>query len=628
METCLATSCTAATSGVTASTSIFLHLVQTLITVQCNLSSNENFPLDRTEEVANSDRVFDFVIVGAGSAGSVLANRLTEIHKWKVLLIEAGDNPSLLSRIVGTYSTLIRSPEDYAYEIEPEKLACHGLESKLCRWGKGKVLGGSSSINAMLYTYGNEKDYNEWSQMGNEGWSYDEVLPYFKKSQNSGHGQCEGRTKYCGYGGPLDVRYFNYTHKGVQRMILDAARELNVPILDVINGDKFIGFGIAQGTVDKGNRVSNAKAYLSPIKDRGNLYVMKSTRADAVLLDGDRAVGVRVTLKDGRQIDVRASKEVILSAGSIASPQLLMLSGIGPEEHLREMDIPSVVDLPVGKNLQDHVAWLGIFMAFKNESATPPAPTFILDEAYEYLMHNRGSLATSINQDLMGFINVNDPSSKYPNIQFLIPHIQQFHTHQTHAALKFFYVNEDTIQDVMKIQMSADILNVITILLNPKSVGEVRLRSKNPADRVKIHANYFNKREDLETMMKSIGFLKRMLATEPFKQQGAWLHHLDIPGCRDTEPDSDEYWRCNLRHMSSTLFHAAGTAKMGRRGDPTAVVDPRLKVHGVRGLRVIDGSVMPKITSANTNAPIIMIGEKGADMIKEDWLFAEGKDEL
>ncbi|KAL6259289.1 hypothetical protein P5V15_009208 [Pogonomyrmex californicus] len=629
METCLANAANFTAAMGDSSANVFIYLIQTLLMAQCSLN-DDIYPPDRSEEIAISDTEFDFVIVGGGSAGSVLANRLSEIENWKILLIEAGENPSLFSEVPGLFLSQLQSPEDYAYNVENEKFACQGYKNKTCKWSKGKALGGSSTLNAMLYIYGSDEDYNEWSRMGNEGWSYDQVLPYFKKSQSCGHERNDmWQSKYCGHGGPLRIRYYNYSQPDVYEMIFNAARDLGVPILDTINSDKFVGYGIAQGTLDKGRRMSVSKAYLSPIRNRSNLYVMKSTRADAILLDNTRAIGVRVTLKNKKSINIKVSKEVILSAGSIASPQLLMLSGIGPEKHLREMGISSVVDLPVGKNLQDHVTWYGLHLIYKNESATPkPSSKYILDIAYKYLLYNQGPLASSSGYDLMGFVNVHDLEAKYPDIQFIHLHIPQWHEYEIINILNSLHIDTEIAREMAQILTEADILQPLSVLLKPKSVGEILLRSKNPADPVRIYANYFSEQKDVDTMLKSLDFLKKMLNTETFKRHKVRLRHLDIPDCRYTKPDSDEYWRCNLRHMSSTLFHPVGTAKMGPQNDPTAVVDSRLKVHGIQKLRVIDASIMPTITGGNTNAPTIMIAEKGADFIKEDWTVIEDKDEL
>lgn len=600
---------------------IFLHLMQILTAAQCDL--HNDYPLDRSNEVSSSTEIFDFVIVGAGSAGSVVANRLSEINDWKVLLIEAGTDSSVTSEVPGLFPNLIESSEDYSYYVEPEEHACHATVTKRCRWSKGKALGGSSAINAMLYIYGNEKDYNDWSDMGNTGWSYEEVLPYFKKSQDCIEEHNDGsESKYCGHEGPLSIRYYNNTesHK-LNKMFQSATREINVPSLDMINSDKFIGYGLAKGTLNEGRRMSTAKAFLAPIKDRQNLYVMKSTRADAILMEDKEAVGVRVTLKNGTSVNVKASKEVILSAGSIASPQLLMLSGIGPKEHLDEMGIPSVVDLPVGKNLQDHVIWFGTYLAFENQSVTPPAPTFMLDEIYQYLIYKRNSLSTSSGYDFLGFINVNNDNAKYPDIQFHHFYLKQWETYKVRPMMKVVDLNEEMVTYLETLTTKTDIILTLPTLLKPQSLGEIKLRSKNPADPVKIYANYFSVQEDLNTMMKSLKFLKKMANTEAWKQQGISFHIMDIPDCQlqHMESNSEEYLKCNIQHMTNTVFHPVGTAKMAPQHDPTAVVDARLRVHGMQGLRVIDASIMPTITSGNTNAPSIMIGEKGAEMIKQDW---------
>ncbi|XP_015112866.1 glucose dehydrogenase [FAD, quinone] [Diachasma alloeum] len=624
MESCLAQSCAASVQG--SSPLIFHQLIQALLVSQCSLSSPIDYPPNRNAEILENSDPFDFIIVGGGTAGSAVASRLSENPNWRVLLIEAGAYPSALSDVPAMLLFLQGTPEDYAYEVEYQEGMCQGTSTKKCKWGKGRVLGGSSVLNAMLHIHGNDRDFDSWAALGNDGWSFKDVLPYFKKSESYSP-EFIGKfgDKYVGSSGQINIRDYNYTDSGLQSVLLDAVRERGIPVLDHFNGERYIGFGRAQGTLDKGRRVNAAKAYLSPVKDRKNLFVATSTRADRILMEGNKAVGVRLTFPDDKSVDLKASKEVIISAGAIATPQVLMLSGIGPKKHLDELGIPCVADLPVGKNLQDHLIWMGLHFEFFNESGVIKTPLDYLDNAYLYLIHTKGEFIATGGIDLLGFVNLEDPISHYPNIQFHHIHISKGDVMMLQAVMNSIGLSEELQAELMKLTIAGDSLMMCPTLLNPRSRGEIKLRSTSPSDTVKIWANYLDSEEDKVELLKSVEFLKSLEVTDVMKKHGIKLRHFKIPGCKEFTAGSMEYWECNLRHTAATVYHPVGTARMGPAGDAAAVVDPKLRVHGVKGLRVIDASIMPTVTSGNTNSPTLMIAEKGADMVKKEW---SSRDEL
>lgn len=618
MESCARGTCSSALQSSPAS--IFTMLIQTLIASRCQLSNTNKYPTSNEEKILNSKMEFDFVIVGGGSAGSVLARRLTEVEDWNVLLIERGVDPLPETIPPGLYNNNLGGPQDYYYTLEPQESSCLSNKDKRCVWSRGKALGGSSVINGMIHIFGNRRDFDGWASQGNPGWNFEEVLPYFRKSIScSPEYIAENGDKYCGTDGPLRVRYYNYTVTDFEDVVLEAAREAGHPILKTVNGDRYLGFGRVLGTLDEGRRQTCSKAFLTPVRDRKNLYVITSTRANKILFEGKRAVGVQITLSNNETAEVRATKEVILSTGTMVSPQLLMLSGIGPKEHLKKLGIPVLVDLPVGKNLQDHVIWFGLYYSFVNESVTSaPSEKDQLDSAYEYLEFNTGPLSTLAN-DLVAFINPVDPKSIYPEVQLLFSQIQRYDKNGLKTLLHSYNANDEILQIMTDVIMKRSLIIAYASLMRPLSRGVIELRNADPAEQVKIYSNYYTVPDDWKRLAKAVPTLKSLLNTTILQKYEANFHTYDVPQCRNLTADTEEYYECNIRHTTGTNFHACCTNRMGPANDSRTVVDARLRVHGVTNLRVIDASIMPNITSANINAPTIMIAEKGADLIKQDW---------
>ncbi|XP_063549062.1 glucose dehydrogenase [FAD, quinone]-like [Cydia strobilella] len=599
-----------ASAAVHSSGFTFVSAVNTVIAAHCALTNPRQWPLDRTEEIL-SDPAFDFIIVGAGSAGSVIASRLSENPNWKILLVEAGDDPTLDTELVGDLFHIFHSQNDWQYRTEPAQDYCLSSQNNQCYWPRGKTLGGSSSLNAMFYVRGHKQDFNEWRDMGNKGWGYDDVLPYFKKSQALHDDQIakEEKDKFHNEHGLLHIG--RHVPNAFSDVILKAYNEVGVPTVLDLSGKDSVGVLKSLATVYKGRRQSTARAFLTPARERTNLYVMKKTLATKVIFkDSNVAIGIEVQ-KSGETYKMYAKKEVILSGGSINSPQLLMLSGVGPKGHLEEMGIHVIKDLPVGQHLQDHV----VVPSFINLDIDMPP---IDKETYsmsitEYITKQTGLFSNIGPTEVITYINIFDLNDTIPNIQyhhFLFPP-------KIYEVLDIFQIhefNESVVQMINQLQENPGLM-IWSVLLNPKSVGVLKLRSTNPQDKPLIYANYFSDSYDMKTMVASMKFVSKFAETSIFNSSLAFLA---VPGCKEFAFKSTEYFECIARHMTTTLYHPAGTVKMGPF-DGTSVVDHELRVHGVQNLRVADASIMPRIVRANPNAAIIMTGEKASDMIKQFW---------
>ncbi|XP_054283470.1 glucose dehydrogenase [FAD, quinone]-like [Macrosteles quadrilineatus] len=600
---------------------VIQDVLSTLVEGDCTLAC----PLDYPPPYHPIDGdYFDFIVVGAGSAGSVVANRLSEVTGWRVLLIEAGGYPTKTSEIPSYADQLQLSDIDWQYKTSPEEPNCLACEGRRCNWPRGKVLGGSSTINGMQYMRGNPRDYDSWGADGCVGWGYKDVLPYFKKSEDIRSPEVLATPdvlNYHGFGGELKIEDFFTTYENpVANVFAAGMAELGHYINLDANGRFQSGFNKFQGTLENGRRCSTAKAFLSPISERENFKLATNLLASKVLIDeaSKTAYGVDAIDITGRLVRVYARKEVIVSAGTINTPQLLMLSGIGPGRHLSSFGINVVSDLPVGLNLQDHSFGQGILLTF--DYIKPSANETLQEDMLKFLLNKRSRLSTIGLDSFNAYINTENPSIDYPDFQILLTDFAKNDSLRVIKYMENAGFVDGVIRQYLDINAHSYMILFRTSHLKPYSRGRIELQSKDPRVHPKLIAGYFTDPRDVDAYIRAIELYYNLVNTEPFMRIGAKLHEIKIPACMQFPFLSRDYRDCFLRHLTTTQYHQVGTCRMGDPNRPETVVDPKLRVKGVRGLRVIDASIMPTVTRGNTNAPTIMIGEKGADLVKETWL--------
>ncbi len=529
---------------------------------------------------------YDYVIVGGGSAGCVLANRLSASGHFRVCLLEAGppDSSPLIHMPAGVVSLMRSGTYNWQFWTVPQPQ----LADRPLYWPRGRTLGGSSSINAQVYIRGHRSDYDHWAALGNPGWSYDEVLPYFKKLEHFE----PGADAFHGTGGPLNATVRRHSNP-LSAVFLDAARQAGHGTTVDFNGAQQEGFGSYHVAQKDGQRCSNARAYLRPAAGRANLEVITEAQATKLLFEHRRAVAVRY-YRDGVYREVRARREVILSAGAIGSPHLLLLSGVGPAEHLREHGVLPVHELPgVGANLQDH---LDVVVSVKSKtrlglSFHPRSWLRSLWALVQYALQRRGELTSNI-AEVGGFLK-SDPTEPVPDLQMHFGAMVNAH-HGLDLRPLFKHYG----------------YSVMTCDLRPQSRGTVRLASADPLMPPAIDPNHLADARDLEKMVRAVRKAREILS------QPAFAPHAQLELDPGAEVQTDAQLRDWVRAHAETTYHPVGTCKMG--ADAQAVVDARLRVHGLEGLRVVDASIMPTLVGGNTNAPTTMIAEKGADFILED----------
>ncbi|XP_069137636.1 glucose dehydrogenase [FAD, quinone]-like [Argopecten irradians] len=563
---------------------------------------------------SNLKASYDYIVVGAGSSGSVVASRLSEEPGNDVILLEAGgsdeDHPDIFTP--SAVSRLLHTDADWDYYTLPQKHSCLGQKKQRSYWPRGRVMGGSGSLNWMAYVRGNRHDYDSWAAEGCDGWSYKDVLPYFVKSEDIQIDEFKN-SKYHGKGGHQPVS--RPTSTSMQKVYLDAGKDLGFDTIDC-NGEDQIGFCWHQATIKNGERWSSYRSFVKPHLDRTNLHVVRNILTTKVIIKDKKAIGVEC-IRNGKKVKIFAKKEVILSAGAVNSPQILMLSGIGPNKHLDELGIPVVADLPVGENLQDHIMVHLAYNVNVSGVVTFSDLTSTLT-ALQYEYFRTGPLSATM-LEAMAFVyndlNKKKDTGKNSDIQLTTYSVHSI-TPSMREAIDFNY-REDVAEKIFTAREDVRSITIWAVLLHPKSRGTIRLTSTDPFDYPEIDPHFLQHPDDVKMAIQMVRFVEKLVDTETLRSIGMNVNEMSplYQLCNQHEFRSDVFWECYIRYFLLNFCHASSTCRMGAVDDKTAVVDPQLRVKGIYGLRVVDASVMRNLPSGNTHAPVTMIAEKAADLI-------------
>ena len=558
---------------------------------------------------------FDYIIVGGGLAGCVVASRLTEDPDVTVLLLEAGGEGNVLTRLpIGTFY-LWDSVFDWKYRTVPQKYTAQYLNDRVIKLPAGKILGGGSMLNTILWVRGTKYDYQRWTDMGIRGWSYEENLPYYIKSESVQITSLQS-SKRRGYLGPIVVNY-NIFQSDIAQGIINAGGARGYRTDYDYNDQHRLGFARGQSDLSFGLRYDSARGYIDPIREsRSNLYVLTQAMATKILFQGKTATGV-LFQRFMMEHRAYARKEVIIAAGGIGSPKLLLLSGVGPANHLKQMGIPLIHDLPVGKNLQDHVGSLATSWTLKGNQLVDYASGLVFNN-----VSSTSPIAGFSNLiDWTGFINTkNGPSdaNDYPDIQFMGVEIGT-QTDFGGWGWRDFNFRKDVWEETfarMYFKSSPTVV-VLTILLDYKTRGEVRLMSADANDPPIVDIQYLSHPEERDTLMRGVKFARELFASDQMAKFEPKFLNVKLPNCSAPNDANDEaYLQCLALGFPTTIFHYSSTMRMGADDDAGAVVDNQLRMRGLKGIRVVDTSVLPFLGSGNPQATNYMVAEKAADIIK------------